>query len=154
MSDPPPIRQLGVVLWTDLPTTCPGCGAAVDQAEACRAPRPACRFCRDPLPCSPSPERGVSRDGTAFVAEIRLFTKGEGGRHAPVFSNYRPDFVFGSNRVKGKLIFDIGDQMVMPGDTFGCTVELILRVAVDEGAPFEVAEAKRVVGRGIVCVVL
>ena len=42
-------------LWMDIPEICDQCGARVDQAEACCAPRPACRFCDAPLPCKPIP---------------------------------------------------------------------------------------------------
>jgi len=41
-------------LWT-VPTTCPECGARVDQSSASMAEHPTCKYCAQPLPCEPIP---------------------------------------------------------------------------------------------------
>jgi hypothetical protein len=45
----------GPILWQNIPTECTNCGARVDIAAEIRSPRPACRFCAEPLPCEPVP---------------------------------------------------------------------------------------------------
>jgi hypothetical protein len=57
---PPP---LGPVLWQNIPEQCTNCGARIDVAEAIRAPRPACRFCTEPLPCEPVPPPQAATPG-------------------------------------------------------------------------------------------
>ena len=48
-------------------------------------------------------------------------TKEEGGRHAPFFTNYRPQFYFRTTDVTGIVQLKEGVEMVMPGDSVGST---------------------------------
>lgn len=147
----PPVRELGTVLWTAIPAECSSCGAAVNQAAACRTPYPTCPFCRAPLPCEASPERLVPPGpGTRFIAELRLLGPDEGGRKPPVFSGYRPECRISGAQIRSTITFDPPGEMVMPGETVACSLQLNQNIALSEGQPFEIVEGKHVVGRGAV----
>ena len=85
-----------------------------------------------------------------FKAEAYVLTKEEGGRHTPFFSNYRPQFYFGTTDVTGSVELPSGTEMVMPGDNIAMTVELIQPIAMDEGLRFAIREGGRTVGAGVV----
>lgn len=85
-----------------------------------------------------------------FEAEIYCLSKEEGGRHKPFFENYTPQFFIRTADVTGKFHFPKDTQMVMPGDNFSCTVELINSVAMDQGLRFAVREGGKTVGAGVV----
>ena len=71
---------------------------------------------------------------TRFKAEAYILTKEEGGRHTPFFTNYRPQFYFRTTDVTGQVALPEGTEMVMPGDNVSMDVELIVPIAMDEGA--------------------
>src|SRR6201986_2498454 len=52
---------------------------------------------------------------TDFVAEAYILTKEEGGRHTPLFGNYRPQIYFRTTDVTGMVTLREGTEMVMPG---------------------------------------
>ena len=64
---------------------------------------------------------------TKFEAEVYVLTQGEGGRHKPFFSNYRPQFYFRTTDITGEIMLPDGTEMCMPGDNTQMTVELINR---------------------------
>ncbi len=68
-----------------------------------------------------------------FEAEVYCLTKDEGGRHKPFFSNYQPQFFVRTADVTGKFVLPKDVQMVMPGDNFSATVELMSSVPMAEG---------------------
>ena len=110
--------------------------------------------------------RGVSRDevergqvlakpGTVtphhkFKAKVYVLSKEEGGRHTPFFTNYRPQFYFRTTDVTGVVELPAGVEMVMPGDNIDMTVELIQKVALENGTKFSIREGGRTVGAGSV----
>src|SRR5262249_11834104 len=53
---------------------------------------------------------------TMFMAEAYVVTKEEGGRHTPLFDNYRPQFYFPTTDLTGSVKLPEGTEMVMPGD--------------------------------------
>ena len=100
-------------------------------------------------------ERGqvLAKPGTVtphkkFKAEVYVLSKEEGGRHTPFFSNYRPQFYFRTTDVTGVIELPAGVEMVMPGDNVSMTVELITKIALENGTEFSIREGGRTVGAG------
>jgi elongation factor Tu len=89
-----------------------------------------------------------------FEAEVYVLTKEEGGRHAPFFSNYRPQFFFRTTDVTGSVELKDGADRVLPGDNAALTVELHKAVAIEERSRFAIREGNRTVGAGIVTRIL
>ena len=89
-----------------------------------------------------------------FVGQVYVLKKEEGGRHTPFFDGYRPQFYFRTTDVTGSIKLPDGMEMVMPGDHIDMNVELITRVAMDEGLRFAIREGGRTVGSGVVTKVL
>ncbi len=85
-----------------------------------------------------------------FSCEAYILTKEEGGRHTPLFGNYRPQFYFRTTDVTGTVELPDGTEMVMPGDNISMTVELITPIAMDQGLRFAIREGGRTVGAGVV----
>ena len=85
-----------------------------------------------------------------FKGEVYVLTKDEGGRHTPFFNNYRPQFYFRTTDVTGVCELPEGVEMCMPGDHVTISVELITRVAMEQGLRFAIREGGRTVGAGTV----
>ena len=83
-----------------------------------------------------------------FKAQVYVLSKEEGGRHTPIFSNYRPQFYFRTTDVTGVIELPAGVEMVMPGDNVEMTVELISSIAIENGTKFSIREGGRTVGAG------
>ena len=106
-------------------------------------------------------ERGqvLAKPGTVtchrkFTAQVYVLTKDEGGRHTPFFNNYRPQFYFRTTDVTGVCELPAGVEMCMPGDNVEMTVELIHRVAMEQGLRFAIREGGRTVGSGAVATII
>ncbi len=89
-----------------------------------------------------------------FKAQILVLKKEEGGRHSPFFTGYRPQFYFRTTDVTGTVSLPAGREMVMPGDDVEVTVELVSKIAMDEGMKFAVREGGRTIGAGVVSKIL
>ena len=87
---------------------------------------------------------------TKFKAEIYVLKKEEGGRHTPFFKGYRPQFYFRTTDVTGNIILPEGTEMVMPGDNFTLTIELITPIAMEKELRFAIREGGHTVGAGVV----
>lgn len=85
-----------------------------------------------------------------FLAEVYVLKKEEGGRHKAFFSGYRPQFYIRTMDVTGNIALPDGVEMVMPGDNVNLTVELIVPVALEQGAKFAIREGGLTVGAGVV----
>ena len=85
---------------------------------------------------------------TKFKGEVYVLSKDEGGRHAPFFKNYRPQFYFRTTDVTGVVELPEGVDMVMPGDNVTISVELIYPIAMEKGLRFAIREGGRTVGAG------
>ena len=85
-----------------------------------------------------------------FKGEIYVLSKEEGGRHTPFFSNYRPQFYFRTTDVTGVCDLPDGVEMCMPGDHITITVELISKIAMEQGLRFAIREGGRTVASGTV----
>ena len=93
---------------------------------------------------------GSIKPHTEFEGEVYVLSKEEGGRHTPLFNNYRPQFYFRTTDVTGSISLPEGTEMVMPGDNVKMVVTLINPVAMDEGLRFAIREGGRTVGAGVV----
>ena len=89
-----------------------------------------------------------------FTAQVYVLTKDEGGRHTPFFNNYRPQFYFRTTDVTGICELPEGTEMCMPGDNVEMTVDLIHRVAMEQGLRFAIREGGRTVGSGAVATII
>ena len=87
---------------------------------------------------------------TKFAAEIYILKKEEGGRHTPFFNGYRPQFYFRTTDVTGTVKLPEGTEMVMPGDNIKVNVELITKIACEDGLRFAIREGGKTVGAGVV----
>ena len=85
-----------------------------------------------------------------FKGSVYVLSKEEGGRHTPFFANYRPQFYFRTTDVTGVITLPAGVDMVMPGDNIDMEVELISKVALENGTKFSIREGGRTVGAGVV----
>ena len=93
---------------------------------------------------------GSVKPHNKFVGQVYVLKKEEGGRHTPFFDGYRPQFYLRTTDVTGSIKLPEGMEMVMPGDHIDMNVELITRVAMDEGLRFAIREGGRTVGSGVV----
>ena len=90
---------------------------------------------------------------TRFAATVHLLSAGEGGRHTPVGTGYRPQFFVRTTSVAGEV--DLGAAgTAAPGDTVDLTVTLGRPVALNAGLGFAIREGGKTVGAGTVTAVL
>ena len=92
---------------------------------------------------------------TKFVAEVYVLKKEEGGRHTPFFAGYRPQFFFRTTDVTGAVTAIKSREgkeveMCMPGDNIEMEVEIISKIAMEDGLRFAIREGGRTVGAGVV----
>ena len=85
-----------------------------------------------------------------FLAQVYVLKKEEGGRHKAFFNGYRPQFYIRTMDVTGNITLPEGVEMVMPGDDVNLSVELIVPVALEQGAKFAIREGGLTVGAGVV----
>ena len=97
---------------------------------------------------------GTIHPHTKFVGQVYVLTEKEGGRQKPFFSGYRPQFYFRTTDVTGVCELPAGTEMCMPGDNVEMTVELIHRVAMEQGLRFAIREGGRTVGSGAVATII
>src|SRR5262245_61373933 len=90
------------------------------------------------------------RPRSKFKGEVYVLGKGEGGRHTPFFSGYKPQFFFRTTNVTGEIRLPDEIAMVMPGDNAAVAVNLDKSVALDVGSHFAIREGGRTVGSGVV----
>ena len=89
-----------------------------------------------------------------FKASIYVLKKEEGGRHTPFGNKYRPQFYLRTMDCTGEIKLPEGVEMVMPGDNVEIEVELIYKVALNEGLRFAIREGGRTVGSGQITKIL
>ncbi len=93
---------------------------------------------------------GSVKPHTTFKGQIYVLSKEEGGRHTPFFNNYRPQFYFRTTDVTGICYLPEGTEMCMPGDHVEIKVELISKIAMEQGLRFAIREGGRTVASGTV----
>src|SRR3569623_1705551 len=67
---------------------------------------------------------GTTTPHTEFEAQVYILSKNEGGRHTPIYNNYRPQFYFRTTDVTGAIELPKDKEMVMPGANVPITVKL------------------------------
>src|SRR5512145_2046337 len=87
---------------------------------------------------------------TVFMGEVYVLRKEEGGRHKAFFTGYRPQFYIRTMDVTGSIKLPEGVEMVMPGDNVNLEVELIIKVALEQGSKFAIREGGLTVGAGVI----
>jgi len=90
------------------------------------------------------------RPRSKFKGEVYVLGKGEGGRHTPFFSGYKPQFFFRTTSVTGEIRLPDGVEMVMPGDNAAVCVHLDKPAAIDVGSRFAIREGGKTVGSGVI----
>ena len=85
-----------------------------------------------------------------FECEVYILKAEEGGRKTPFANGYRPQFYFRTTDVTGTVELPKDKEIVMPGDNLRFTVELISKIAMEEGLRFAIREGGRTVGSGVV----
>jgi elongation factor Tu len=88
-----------------------------------------------------------------FEAEVYVLKKEEGGRHTPFMAGYKPQFFVRTTDVTGTVTME-GREMIMPGDNAKISVELIYKIAMEEGLRFAIREGGRTVGAGVITKIL
>ena len=84
-----------------------------------------------------------------FEGTFDIYSKEEGGRHTPFFTNYQPQFYFRTADIAGKITLPSGVEMVMPGDkNVKITVSLEKNVALEVGMKITIREGGRTIGEG------
>ncbi len=93
---------------------------------------------------------GTVHPHTKFKGQVYVLKKEEGGRHTPFFNGYRPQFYFRTTDITGSLQLPEGTEMCKPGDNVVMEIELIHKIAIEEGLRFAIREGGRTVGSGVV----
>jgi elongation factor Tu len=97
---------------------------------------------------------GTITPHTRFVARVYVLKREEGGRHKAFFTGYRPQFYIRTMDVTGNITLPEGVEMVMPGDNVDMEVELISKVALEQGSRFAIREGGLTVGAGAITRIL
>jgi len=97
---------------------------------------------------------GTINPHTKFNAEVYVLKKEEGGRHTPFFNGYRPQFYFRTTDITGSVSLPEGVEMCMPGDNIQMEIELINKIAIEEGLKFSIREGGRTVGAGVIAQII
>jgi len=87
---------------------------------------------------------------TKFRAQIYVLTDKEGGRKAPFFGGYSPQFYFRTTDVTGAITLANEVEMCMPGDNTEVEVELQKPIAMEEQLRFAVREGGKTVASGAI----
>jgi len=88
-----------------------------------------------------------------FIATLSFLTTEEGGRHTPVFSDYRPQimFAFSEMQTSGFQTF-IDRKIVYPGDTVEAEIRILgvehFEGQLKENMQFDFREASKIIGTG------
>jgi len=93
---------------------------------------------------------GSTTPHSEFTGQIYVLTKKEGGRTAPFFAGYSPQFYFRTTDVTGEITLSAGAEMCMPGDSSEVTIKLGKPIAMEAGLRFAVREGGKTVASGAV----
>lgn len=87
---------------------------------------------------------------TEFESKVYILKKEEGGRHTPIFNNYKPQFYFRTTDVTGSIKLKENKEMLIPGDSADISVNLISPIAMEVGLRFAIREGGKTIGAGVV----
>jgi len=85
---------------------------------------------------------------TKFDADVYILSKEEGGRQTPIFTDYHPQFYFGTIGITGVIDLPSNVERVNPGEDVSFTATLETNVAMEVGIEFSIIEGEITVGRG------
>jgi len=85
-----------------------------------------------------------------IVAQIRVLTKEEGGRHTPFFDGYKARLHYRDKEVTSIIHMPEGWEIVMPGDVLNPPIELLEEIPIESGEQFEIRDNGRIVATGVV----
>lgn len=91
---------------------------------------------------------------TRALAEIYVLSPDEGGRRAPFFHGFRPQFYFRTADVNGTTTLPPGVEMVLPGDNITVGLELSAPIAMEPNQRFAIREGGRTIAAGRIIEVL
>jgi len=91
---------------------------------------------------------------TDFTCKCYILSEEEGGRPAPFFNNYFPQFLFRATGVMGSIELPEGTVMACPGDDITMTVKLTRPTVINEGSRFVILDTGNIVGTGTVSKIL
>lgn len=98
---------------------------------------------------------GSVEAGQKFKANIELLSTEEGGRAAPIFSTYSPDFILRTARLSGLVTFPPELEILFPGESAeNIEIELSSPVAIEKNLSFDINEGGNIVGSGVITEVL
>ena len=87
------------------------------------------------------------RPVTKLVGTMKLYSKAEGGRHTPIFDNYKPQFYISTNDVTGTITGLPDGGPLMPGSAaYNVSVVLAVPAFAYVGQEITVREGGRTVG--------
>ena len=90
----------------------------------------------------------------SFKASITLLSTNKGGRKKSIFSDYRPSFVFNSEKQYCGVIRLLEREELKPGETSLVEVKLLpahtIRKNLHIDTPFTIVEGNKTVGRGLI----
>jgi len=93
---------------------------------------------------------GSIKPHTQFTCAVYMLDKHEGGRQAPFFNKFRPQFYFRVTDITGTIKLPADTEQVMPGDKIELEVTLIAPVAMEVGLRFAMREGGKIIGAGVV----
>jgi len=81
-------------------------------------------------------------------ANCYFYTKDEGGRHTPFFSNYEVTIDISGEKIKA-IIYLIDDvEMVSPGDTVDISLKIYSSVKINKNQEFNIYDGEKIIGKG------
>jgi translation elongation factor EF-Tu-like GTPase len=95
----------------------------------------------------------LSNQGYKFRAKITLYSGKMGGRAKPIYSGYRPSFVFNSKKHYSGEIHLLEKDELKPGETSRVRVRLLPAQTIRTLKPndaFTISEGNKTVGAGVI----
>jgi len=88
-----------------------------------------------------------------LIANITLLDSVEGGRKKPVYTGYRPSFIFKSSQHYSGEITLLGKKLLNPGETTRVEIKLLPTSSLKRLKPMEaftISEGTKKIGDGII----
>lgn len=95
----------------------------------------------------------LSNQAYKFSAKITLYSNEMGGRVKPVYSGYRPSFVFNSKKHYSGEIHLLGKEELKPGETSRARIRLLPAQTIRTLKPndaFTISEGNKTIGTGVI----
>lgn len=96
------------------------------------------------------PATSIKKSCRNFRCELHLFAKEDGGRAAPIFTNYMPAFSFEHLNITGVITLPDDVEYCNPGEGVRVTVSFKEEVQLNAGDHFSISDNGKTVGTGTV----